>query len=91
MNEKFEKIGHSQGFKAHVVGIYGVVGIGKTMLCKILWNELSGKNEGRTCHVELKSTNLSLKELLQMILIELTGFSLKGLQQLDEGKVNVCT
>jgi ABC-type multidrug transport system ATPase subunit len=91
VNEKIEKIGHLHDCKANVVGIYGVGGIGKTTLCKILCNELSGKYKGRTCHVELKSSYSSWKELLQKILIELIGFSSEGLQQLDAGEVNACS
>lgn len=36
MNETIDKIGHLQGCKAHVVGIYGVGGIGKTTIRKFL-------------------------------------------------------
>jgi hypothetical protein len=61
--EEIEKIGHLHGCATYVVGIYGV-GIGKTTLCKILCNELLGKYEGRTCHVELKYKDSSLMKSL---------------------------
>jgi hypothetical protein len=63
----------------------------KITLCKVL----SSKYEERACHVELRpsesslkellqSSDSSLQELLQKILTELTKFSL----ELDGGKVN---
>ena len=87
-----EKMGQLQDPKAiHKVGIYGVGGIGKTMFCQILYNELSSEYDGRTCYLELKYRNSSLKELLQKILIKLTRYNVEDLQQHDEGQVNFNT
>jgi KaiC/GvpD/RAD55 family RecA-like ATPase len=82
-------IGQLQDPKAiHKVGIYGMGGIGKTMFCQTLCNELSSEYDGRTCYIELKYQNSSLKKLLQKILIKLTRYNAEGLQQHDEGEVN---
>jgi hypothetical protein len=72
--EKIEKIGYLQDCKAHLVDIYGVGDIGEALLRKLLCDELSGKYEGKTCHIELKYANSSLMGILQKILIKLTRF-----------------
>ncbi|KAG0569869.1 hypothetical protein KC19_6G122200 [Ceratodon purpureus] len=38
--------------RVHVVGLYGVGGIGKTTACKSLCKDLSMEFDGRVCHIE---------------------------------------
>ncbi len=53
----------------HVMGLYGVGGIGKTCICKVLCNELSGEFKGKVCHAELgmKSEEALLQEVLERL------------------------
>ena len=52
------------------MGLYGVIGIGKTTACKALCNELFTEFQGRVCHVELE--NGSDLELLREVLTRIT-------------------
>jgi Ni2+-binding GTPase involved in maturation of urease and hydrogenase len=70
-----------------VVGLYGVGGIGKTSICKVLCNEYSGEFKGRVCHAELERK--SEEELLQDVLESLTDSNPKLLRGLEVCKVRL--
>lgn len=68
-----------------VVGLYGMSGIGKTSICKVLCNEFFAEFHGRVCHAELQRT--SEEQLLQEVLTSLTNTSTELLYKLDADKV----
>jgi Ni2+-binding GTPase involved in maturation of urease and hydrogenase len=61
----------SRSYGVRLVGLYGVIGIGKTTACKALCNDLFTEFQGRVCHVELE--NGSEIELLKEVLKRLTN------------------
>lgn len=48
------------------MGLYGMSGIGKSLLCKAMRHELDGECDGKVCHLELgkRSEHSLLKEVL---------------------------
>lgn len=54
-----------------VLGLYGLGGMGKTLLCKALCSHFRKEYAGRVCHVECSKVSGSL-ELQNLILDELT-------------------
>lgn len=58
---------------ARLVGLYGMSGVGKTTICKVLRNQKFLEFGGRVCHVELGSQ--SCVELQRgQVIRELTDF-----------------
>jgi Holliday junction resolvasome RuvABC ATP-dependent DNA helicase subunit len=70
-----------------VIGLYGLGGMGKTQICKIMCNELDGEFDGRVCHVELG--NQSKHDLVKKVLTTLTNTSVEVVQEVGEDKVFV--
>jgi hypothetical protein len=70
-----------------VIGLYGLGGMGKTQICKIMCNELDGEFDGRVCHVELG--NQSKHDLVKKVLTTLTNTSSEVVQEVGEDKVFV--
>lgn len=70
-------------YHVKVVGLFGMGGVGKTTISKVLCNQLFGNFSGKVCHVELGGKNLV--ELQKKVLKELTGASLEILT--DDDKV----
>jgi len=82
-----ERIQHSKVsplYGIHVVGLYGVGGIGKTTICKSMCNDVSEKYCGKVAHMELGSQ--SEEELLKDLLRRLTSMNLEhlGAMSIDE-------
>ncbi|KAG0605542.1 hypothetical protein M758_9G067200 [Ceratodon purpureus] len=78
----------SRRYKVRVIGYYGVGGVGKTTMCKVLCNELALEFEEKVCHIELApnpSSDLKLWHLHE-VLKKLTRTSEEVLRDLDEGK-----
>ncbi|KAG0587781.1 hypothetical protein KC19_2G191000 [Ceratodon purpureus] len=76
-SEQISTIQPSGRHKVRVIGYYGVGGLGKTTMCKVLCNALASEFEDKVCHVEM-APNLtsSLKLLhLQEVLKKLTSTS----------------
>ena len=81
--------------KVRVMGLYGVAGIGKTTMCKILCNELDGEFNSKVHHVELPSGSevgefnrkVHHLQLLQKVLNALTNTSLEFAKSLNEDQV----
>ena len=71
-----------------VFGYYGVGGIGKTTMCKILCNDLF-EFSGKVCHVELGGIR-SGDQMMKEVLKKLTNTSEELLQRLDEDEVSAC-
>jgi Holliday junction resolvasome RuvABC ATP-dependent DNA helicase subunit len=62
-----------------VIGLYGVGGMGKTQICKIMCNEMDGEFDGKVCHVEL----------VKKVLTTLTNTSAEVVQEVGQDKVFV--
>lgn len=88
MYQHFENILDSTEIPGvRVMGLYGMGGIGKTMICKIICNELDGAFDGKVCHVELG--NQSKHELLRKVLTTLTNTSMEVAQEMRKEEVLV--
>ncbi|KAG0592069.1 hypothetical protein KC19_1G222500 [Ceratodon purpureus] len=74
--------------EVRVIGYYGVGGLGKTTMCKVLCNALALEFEDKVCHVEMApNPSSSLKLLhLQEVLKKLTSTSEEVLRGLNEGE-----
>jgi Holliday junction resolvasome RuvABC ATP-dependent DNA helicase subunit len=70
-----------------VIGLYGVGGMGKTQICKIMCNEMDGEFDGKVCHVELGKQ--SKHELVKKVLSTLTNTSAEVVQEVGQDKVFV--
>ncbi|KAG0576588.1 hypothetical protein KC19_5G091900 [Ceratodon purpureus] len=87
-SEQISTIQPSGRHKVRVIGYYGVGGLGKTTMCKVLCNSLAFKFEDKVCHVEMApNPSSSLKLLhLQEVLKKLTSTSEEVLCGLNEGE-----
>jgi hypothetical protein len=70
-----------------VIGLYGVGGMGKTQICKIMCNEMDGEFDGKVCHVELGKQ--SKHELAKKVLTTLTNTIAEVVQEVGQDKVFV--
>ena len=70
-----------------MIGLYGMGGMGKTEICKMMCNEMDGEFDGKVCHVELGSQ--SEHELVTEVLTTLTNTSAEVVQKVEKGKVIV--
>ena len=70
-----------------MIGLYGLGGIGKTQICKIMCNEMDEEFDGKVCHVELEKQ--SKHELVKKVLTTLTITSAKVVQVVGEDKIFV--
>ncbi|KAG0598288.1 hypothetical protein M758_12G061400 [Ceratodon purpureus] len=68
--------------KNHIIGLYGMGGIGKTTIGKALCNELSSKFHDRVCHIEFGSG--TEMELLRKTLKTCTQIRHDVLDELDD-------
>ena len=68
-----------------MIGLYGVGGMGKTQICKMMCNEMNGEFDGKVCHVELG--NESEHELVKEVLTTLTNTSVEEVQEVRKDKV----
>ncbi|KAG0562058.1 hypothetical protein KC19_9G114400 [Ceratodon purpureus] len=87
-SEQISTIQPSGKHKVRVIGYYGVGGLGKTTMCKVLCNALALEFEDKVCHVEMApNPSSSLKLLhLQEVLKKLTLTSEEVLCGLKEGE-----
>jgi GTPase SAR1 family protein len=68
------------------VGIYGIGGIGKTTICKVLCNDYFEEFKGKVCHIELGvGKKLST---LQEVLRRLTETSQELVKSFSEDEVH---
>ena len=67
------------------MGLYGMGGMGKTSICKVLCNEFFTQFRGRVCHAELERK--SEEELLREVLKKLTSTSSKVLDGFNKDQV----
>ena len=70
-----------------MIGLYGLGGMGKTEICKMMCNEMDGEFDGKVCHVELGNQNEH--ELVHEMLTTLTNTSAEVVQEVGKGKVFV--
>ena len=71
-----------------MIGLYGMGGMGKTQICKMMCNEMDGKFDGKVCHVELKHELPQRKhELVKKVLTTLTDTKVEVVQGVEEDKV----
>ncbi|KAG0556588.1 hypothetical protein KC19_11G065200 [Ceratodon purpureus] len=68
--DKLHEVEASTEYGVRVVGVYGVGGLGKTSVCKALYNSQYAECDGKVCLVELGG--LSPEELQKQVLRELT-------------------
>ena len=68
-----------------VMGLYGMVGIGKTSICKALCNEFYTKFHGKVCHAELE--RVVEDELLREVLKKLSNTNHEQLDEFNENEV----
>lgn len=84
--KKIRSVQASGNNKICILGFYGIGGIGKTTMCKILCNHLASEFDNKVCHVEM-ATNQSFEELLKEVLKKFTRTTEMLLLQLKEGEV----
>ncbi|KAG0558565.1 hypothetical protein KC19_10G038200 [Ceratodon purpureus] len=86
--EQIGGIQTSGRYKVRVIGYYGVGGLGKTTMCKVLCNELALEFEDKVCHVEMAPNPSSSQKLLhlQEVLKKLTRSRIEVLRDLNEGE-----
>ncbi|KAG0606381.1 hypothetical protein M758_9G136500 [Ceratodon purpureus] len=87
-SEQISTIQPSGRHNVCVIGYYGVGGLGKTTMCKVLCNALAFKFEDKVCHVEMAPNPSSSLKLLQLqeVLKRLTSTSEEVLCGLNEGE-----
>ncbi|KAG0561695.1 hypothetical protein KC19_9G084600 [Ceratodon purpureus] len=87
-SEHISTIEPSGRHKVRVIGYYGVGGLGKTTMCKVLCNALALEFEDKVCHVEMAPNPSSSLKLfhLQAVLKKLTSTSEEVLCGLNEGE-----
>ncbi|KAG0606693.1 hypothetical protein M758_9G160600 [Ceratodon purpureus] len=87
-SEQISTIQPSGRHKLRVIGYYGVGGLGKTTMCKVLCNSLALQFEDKVCHVEMTPNPSSSLKLLHLheVLKKLTLTSDKVLKDLKEGE-----
>ncbi len=68
-----------------MIGLYGLGGMGKTQICKLMCNEMDGEFDGKVCHVELGKQ--SKHELIKKVLTTLTNTSAEVVQEVGKDKV----
>ncbi|KAG0606625.1 hypothetical protein M758_9G156100 [Ceratodon purpureus] len=75
-------------YKVRVIGYYGVGGLGKSTMCKLLCNELALEFEDKVCHVEMAPEPSSSQKLLhlQEVLRRLTRTREEDRCGLNEGE-----
>ncbi|KAG0556582.1 hypothetical protein KC19_11G064700 [Ceratodon purpureus] len=83
--DKLHEVEASIEYGVRVVGVYGVGGLGKTSVCKALYNSQYAEYDGRVCLVELGG--LSLEELQKQVLRELTQLNPELEKELRGDKV----
>ncbi|KAG0590565.1 hypothetical protein KC19_1G110000 [Ceratodon purpureus] len=69
-----------------VMGLYGMVGIGKTSICKALCNEFYTKFHGKVCHAELE--RVVEDELLREVLKKLSNTNHEQLDEFNENELH---
>ncbi|KAG0606386.1 hypothetical protein M758_9G137000 [Ceratodon purpureus] len=87
-SEQISTIEPSGRHKVRVIGYYGVGGLGKTTMCKVLCNALALEFEDKVCHVEMAPNPSSALKLLHLraVLKKLTSSSEEVLCGLNEGE-----
>ena len=68
-----------------MIGLYGMGGMGKTQICKMMCNEVDEVFDGKVCHVELGKH--SKHNLVKKVLTTLTNTSVEVAQKVGEDKV----
>ena len=68
-----------------MIGLYGMGGMGKTEICKMMCYEMDGEFDGKVCHVEL--IKQSKHKLLKKVLTTLTNSSEEVVKEMEEDKV----
>ena len=68
-----------------MIGLYGMGGMGKTQICKMMCNEMDGEFDGKVCHVELGKQ--SKHKLVKKVLTTLTNISAEVVQEVGKDKV----
>jgi GTPase SAR1 family protein len=75
----------SKYYGVHILGIYGVGGIGKSTTCMVLCNNYFKDFQGRVCHVEFGSGDEL--QMLQEILKRLTNTKHEVIRNLNKDEV----
>ena len=73
-----------------MIGLYGVGGMGKTEICKMMCNEMDGEFDGKVCYVELRNSEGNSKGqhlLVKELLTTLTNTSVEVIEEVAEYKV----